>query len=321
MSNRIWLSWENHRRNQSLSNKINAKLIELVADYHRLVRYPLLLVKTFEVMRRECPKYIFVQNPSIVLAIFLVTWGKIIRIPVIVDAHNVGVHFYHSNMLLRFIGQILNILVMKNASLTIITNHSLAKYVNRMNGKPFVLPDPFPIFKSNKKQNLKGAKNILYICTFASDEPYLSLFEAAGYLGENFCIYVTGKYNPTNLPDNMAKNIILTGYIPEAEYIEYLYSVDLIVDLTYREDCLVCGAYEAIAAEKPLILTDTVALREYFENAALYTDNSPYDIYEKIKEAINNASSLTENVKRIKMKREKEWNEKKDQLERVMENL
>ena len=40
------------------------------------------------------------------------------------------------------------------------------------------------------------------------------------------------------------------------------------------EDCLVCGAYEALAAGKPLVLSRTRALRDYFGTAALLTDNT-----------------------------------------------
>jgi glycosyltransferase involved in cell wall biosynthesis len=65
-----------------------------------------------------------------------------------------------------------------------------------------------------------------------------------------------------------------TGFLQEEEYWGLLRSADGIVDLTLMADCLVCGAYEALAAGKPMLLSDNLASRELFGNAALYTDNT-----------------------------------------------
>lgn len=318
MTEKIWISWENHRRNQSTSREIGTKLFEITESYPPFIRYPILLFKTFMTVKREKPKTIFVQNPSVVLSLFVVIIGRLTKRCVIVDAHNVGIHFEHSNLLIRLLGQTLNKIVIRNANLTIVTNSNLAKYVELNGGKPFVLPDPFPVFKEYKKINLKGKKNILYICTFFSDEPYIALLEAAKYLENSICIYVSGTYKTKYLPYEIAQNVVLTGYLPEQEYINHLHSVDMVVDLTYREDCLVCGGYEAIAAEKPLLLSDKSILKEYFLDAALYTDNTPLDISYKIKEVIKNAPVLTEKVKRLKRKRTEDWIIRKKNLEKLM---
>jgi len=62
----------------------------------------------------------------------------------------------------------------------------------------------------------------------------------------------------------MSDNLTLTAFIDDNAYVTLLYSCDLIVDLTTREDCLVCGAYESVSAEKPLLLSDTTALRVFW---------------------------------------------------------
>jgi len=254
------------------------KLIEITDTYHPVIRYPILLFKTFMVIKRENPKIIFVQNPSVVLSFFAVIMGKLTKKIVVTDTHNIGIYFEHSNALIQLAGQTLNNTVMKNADLTIVTNSNLEKYVHLKKGRPFILPDPFPVFEEYKKLGLKGKKNVFYICTFCSDEPYLGLLNAAEYLDDDICVYVSGNYRKKKLPDKLAQNIVFTGYIPEQEYINYLHSVDAVVDLTYREDCLLCGAYEGIAAEKPLLLSDKSSLKKYFNGAALYTDNKPLDI-------------------------------------------
>lgn len=322
MSERIWLSWEIHRRNISLSRVMRAKLFQLEVNNNAFIKYPILIIKSFSLIKKENPAFVFVQNPSIVLAFFMIILQVINKsIKVIVDAHNVGIFFHHSNKFVQWLGQLINILIIRNAKLIIVTNSNLALYVKEQGGRPFVLPDPFPIFKNYQFINLKGKKNIFYICTFSSDEPYLEVFTAAEHLDKNIYIYVSGNYKKKNLPKKLPQNLILTGYIPDSEFVNYLYSADIIVDLTYREDCLVCGAYEAVAAEKPLILSNKVALKDYFAEGALYTDNTNLDIAAKINEAIEKVSLLKHKIQQLKRKRNEDLEARKEVFEGILSKL
>ena len=40
------------------------------------------------------------------------------------------------------------------------------------------------------------------------------------------------------------------------------------LDLTLKPNCLVCGAYEALALQKPMVLTGNPATRDLFERVA-----------------------------------------------------
>jgi len=66
----------------------------------------------------------------------------------------------------------------------------------------------------------------------------------------------------------------------------------VIVDLTTREDCLVCGAYEALAVGRPLVVSDARALRELLKDGAMYADNEPASIARTINEAAANEALL-----------------------------
>ena len=63
-------------------------------------------------------------------------------------------------------------------------------------------------------------------------------------------------------------------------------SVDATIDLTTRENCLVCGAYESLAAGKPMILSKTRALMNYFSQAAVYVEHTAEDLERGIHEAL-----------------------------------
>jgi hypothetical protein len=56
----------------------------------------------------------------------------------------------------------------------------------------------------------------------------------------------------------------------------------------------VCGAYEALAARKPLILSRTEALASYFGEAAVFTDNTSDAIRESVVSAFSRREELTQ---------------------------
>ncbi len=77
----------------------------------------------------------------------------------------------------------------------------------------------------------------------------------------------------------------LSGFVSEPDYVELLSSARVIVDLTTREDCLVCGAYEALALGRPLVVSDSRALRELLRDGAVFARNEPEDIARAVAEA------------------------------------
>ena len=319
INKRIWITWENQRRNHTLSSALGAKLFQFDLKLNRFVRYPIALLKTFITFIKEQPVLIFVQNPSFVLSLFAVNYGRFLNIPIIVDAHNAGIYPFNGTK--RWANR-LAIYLFRFATFTIVTNDALAEYVKSKGGRPVVLPDPIPEFAYQpQKKDLKGKFNFLFICTWASDEPYIDVIKAATLLEKTTCIYITGnsKGKEKEFDGILPENVILTGYLIEEDYVEMLYSCDAVVDLTIRENCLVCGAYEAVAMERPLIISDTKALREYFSTGALYTNNIHTDIAGKISMAIVERARMKEEIKILKTILVSEWDKKKKVFEELLQ--
>lgn len=318
---KIWVTWESQRRNISLSNELGIKLFQFDVRLNPVFRYAVSLYKTIVVFIKEKPSVIFVQNPSLILAFLAVHYGKILNIPIVVDAHNAGLSPFDGQ---KKWANIIALDIIKNATVTIVTNENLKGYVERLGGRALVFPDPIPEFShSTVGKKLNGKINILFICTYASDEPYLEVIKAARELGKEVFIYITGKSKGKEKEFNhlLSENVILTGFISEHDYVQMLHSVDIIIDLTTREDCLVCGAYEAIAAEKPMILSDTKALRGYFYKGALYVDNTSKDLVIKINEAISSLVRLKKEVTALKTEKINDGLLKKNQLDEYLKRI
>lgn len=289
------------------------KTFEKSIDLPRWIKHPYLLLWTLQVLIRNRPRGLVVQNPSIVLSAWAVLLKRVFRYVLVVDAHNEGLApFLSRSSWLHFMCRF----IQRKADLTVVTNPGLAEHVKQEGGTPFVLEDKLPAFPEGKRMDLEGKVNIVCISTFAKDEPYREIIEAARRLIGHCHVYVTGSPRKVSgiKTDRLPSNLILTGYLSNGDYIMLLRSADIILDLTYMDDCLVCGAYEAVSLEKPVILTDTVALRKYFHRGTVFTENTAQEISEAVRLAISQLPSLREDVKVLKKGLEIEWAGRRNEL-------
>ena len=324
MSRRIWITWENQRRNSTTSAALGCKLFVFDLDVKPLLRYPLALALTCFTFVRERPSIIFVQNPSMILATLAVAYGRCFRIPVIVDAHNAGIE-----PLRRGPGwqRVLTRFILRRAALTIVSNQALGDTVREEEpgaAPVAVLPDPIPELPAPKvKPALLGNKNVLFVCAWAIDEPYAEVIKAASLLPPTTFVYITGKSGDKLTASGMQipPNVVLTGYVDEESYIALVHTCDVILDLTTWEDCLLCGAYEAVSAERSVILSNTAALKAYFHAGALFTDNTHEDIAARIQEALARQEELTGRIRGLKEELIQRWQIDKQSVEEAVRQL
>jgi len=318
----IWFSWENQRRNRELSTVLNIPLFEFAeidSIGNPFKKYILGLTKTILVVKKTKPKIVFCQNPSIVLSLFIIIFKTITDLRVVIDAHNAGLFPLGSQYkILNWLSRI----IQRYADLTIVSNDKLKMHVELNGGRAFVLQDKIPELKTNYLKNLKGKYNILFICTYADDEPFEMVFEAAKCIEKDIFIYVTGKFNKKSINHaELPANVILTGFLPDVEYVAMINSVDATIDLTNRENCLVCGAYESTAAGKPMILSKTRALMDYFNLGAVYVEHTKESIAFGIKEAIRRKDELSAQICSLRKNRDDHWQEKKNDFEIILKGL
>jgi glycosyltransferase involved in cell wall biosynthesis len=308
MKDKIWLTWENQRRNRTTSDAVDAQLFEFYYPQPAPVRHIRSALSTLALLLRERPRVVFAQNPSLVLAMLVTRYGKLTGTPVIIDAHNAGIRPFDGRS--RW-ASALNRRVIRDASLTIVSNAALAQEVRRQGGRPAVLPDPLPHLPPPvQAAPMTGAFNVLFVCTWAPDEPYLEVLAAAARLDPSVRIYVTGNSKGRERAFGaLPPNVELTGFVSEEQFVALLHAADLVMDLTTREDCLVCGAYEAVAVGKPLLLSGTEALRGYFHRGAVYTDNTAEDIARRIEEARSREAELITQVSELRRDIEHRWSE------------
>lgn len=316
----VWITWERHRRTRELCRALEIRLFEKNYCSSRLLKHPYLIFWTFLVVLKTKPKGLIVQNPSIVLALWSVVLKAIFKFALVVDTHNGGLGLAKEGL---GCPQFVYRHIQRKADLTIITNTYLGELVKNNGGQPFVLEDNIPQFHNVRKVTLLGKHNIVCICTFSGDEPFLEVIAATSALEKDWVVYMTGnsKKLPPDVLQTVPRNLVLTGFLKDEEYLGLIKSADVVVDLTYRDHCLVCGAYEAVALEKPMILSDWGVLRSYFSKGVIYTRNEPHAIKEAIQTAIGERINLHLGVRALKAELLAQWEYKKHQLVVMLNSL
>ena len=242
---------------------------------------------------RQRPAVVFSQNPSIFLVLLLLAVRPFFGYKLVSDAHYAGVVACNGSGLLQRVLDTCNRVV----DLVIVTTLEHADYVSQLGGKAVVCEDPLPDLPCYGPEDAVEEKMVFFICSFDVDEPYRNVFQAAGALArDGFRLCVTGNYVKAGIDPAAFQSVVFYGYLPDADYHRKLFSSSLVVDLTENENCLVCGAYEAMAAEKPLVTSNTNSLRRFFNKGTVFTDHDVDSILVAVRCAYENRDRLKSEI-------------------------
>ena len=312
MADRIWITWENQRRSRELADYFGCKIFAFTQAGP--LRYPKCMLRTLSTLRKERPATVFVQNPSMVLASLVVFWSFFTKATVVVDRHTTFLLNYKGRPSLRLAAfRIMHWFTLRYAGITIVTNEHLAKIVRDYRGRAMVLPDRLPTLKSCESASfpLDAEKtNILFIASFAEDEPIGAVVEAMRHIGgpDHVHLYVSGRIRQefAELVARTPVNVTFTDYLPEDVFVSLLLRVDIVLALTTSDATMLCGCYEAVSAEKPLITSDKDVLRDYF-TAAVFADATVDGIAHAIDTAVGELESRRELMRVLKLRIAAEW--------------
>ena len=316
----IWITWEYQRRNVGISNYFNMELYEIVYDHKNIFyRYLLCIYKTLNLLSKK-PKLVCVQNPSMVLSLIAIFIKPLYKYRLVVDTHNSGIF---PKTKFKKICNVIFKYIQKKSDLTIVTNYYLENIVNQNGGNAKVLPDKIPSFVDTAALNLKLpiGKIVVFICTFDIDEPYDEVIKSARYIEKSVKIIITGNYIGKVNTNQISRNVFLTGYLQENLYWLLLKKADIVMDLTTRDHCLVCGAYEALSVNKPLILSNTQVNRNFFYKGCVYVDSDHQSIAKGIKRALTIQDKLEQDIFHLKKDLLWKWEEQATYVKKVIDNL
>ena len=285
-----WVTWEVHQRSRSLSRELALPLVEITHTGNRLARYLSSAARTVSALTTGRYRTVFVQVPSVVLGALCISLRRLLRIRVVVDAHNAVIENAESR---QWYVALPSRFVLRSADLVLVTNARLVDRVRALGGQAAVLPDPVPQM-SVPHGTVVREGHVVVISTWAADEPVPEVIAASRLLSGSATLTITGK--PRGDAAEAASRepgIVLSGFVSRDRYVELLATAQVVVDLTTREDCLVCGAYEALALGKAMVVSDSEALRDLLLDAAVYSDNTAGSIAASIQQARGRQQELS----------------------------
>jgi glycosyltransferase involved in cell wall biosynthesis len=322
---RVFISWTQFDTwTDSLAHHLNACCYHIHFPQlykYRLslapVRYLLTAIKTIEILFKERPDIILVQNPPhfaiAVVWLFCVFFSKA---RFVTDSHSGAFNMRPWKDLLW-----LYRLVAKQAVANVVHNESMAHEVT-LQGVPAVITlhnMPFHLVETDREFPLRDGFNVVFVCTFAPDEPIDEVIKAANNLPDvNF--YITGnlKHSARDLTSGISSNIIFTDFLPDKDYVSLLKKCNIVMALTTRDMTMSNGAYEALELGKPIITSDWPVLRKTYTKGAVLIDNSPESLVTAITQIRNRYSQFISEISVLREESHAIWN---NSFSRLLANL
>jgi glycosyltransferase involved in cell wall biosynthesis len=244
------------------------------------LKYLVQWYRTSRLLRREKPDTVFVMSPPLFAALPALWYARRRNVDVVIDAHTCAFVLPRWARLMR-----LQLAICREARTTFVTNEHLARTIERGGAHATIVPDVPVVFDQVAPFQRPPGFTIAAVCSFDSDEPLEAIFAAARQLPDVHFV-MTGNHEvlPAAVKESLSPNVLLTGYLPVADYGGLLSSADAVLDLTTLDHTMLRGAYEAVYQGKPVIVSDWPLLRSEFPIGALHVDNSPASIVRAVQD-------------------------------------
>ncbi|WP_368498776.1 hypothetical protein [Herbiconiux sp. A18JL235] len=299
----MFISWiRHHGRSADLAAALDIPAIFVDGGSGNVLRrYLRQWNDTRQAVRSGRPSHVIVMQPPLpaLLAVLSVREGR--RSRLIGDLHTGALENpkwrWASGIVLR---------ILRRRGFAVVTNEELADRVSVRGTEALVMHDLLPSLPDTlddtlddpKLAELRAKTFILVPVTYANDEPIDALLEAASS-GRDVTWVLTGRA-PTGVSSSAPPNVYFTGYVSNADFLRLLSWCSAVAALTTREFTMQRAGYEALGAGKALITSNTNTLLRYFEDAAVFTDNSARSIADAGRRALDESRALALKMTRLR---------------------
>ncbi len=178
----------------------------------------------------------------------------------------------------------------------IVTNARLAEICESSGVRAVVLHDILqrPIAPSESVKPAGGGARPTLLCPlgYANDEPIAELIDAFRRLPE-FRFVLTG-HAPDWVRNAVSSNVEFSGYLSTDEYWRLVDASDGVLALTKRDLTMQRAGYEALLCAKPQVTSDFDVLRDFYNDAAVYTRTDTESIVAAVRDMVRNAAQLAD---------------------------
>ena len=257
-------------------------------------------LRTLWWLGRERPREIFLQNSFVLLLVCVayrhLSFGRLRLL--VADCHNKSLKRRMTGSLAPLFWA-LKKWSFASVDLAIVSNAALLDEAELLKVRAMPLVDPLPDITTRGKPRASNVNNkpyVLFVCSHEPDEPTDMIAGAARALvasGE-IEVVVTGA-----IPDEgpiselrALEGVHLPSFVPRAEYEALMMHASAVAVLTEDDDCLCCGAYEAITCRRPTLLFRHEIARSVFGDGVHYVEPDHASLLAGLRDLVTNGREM-----------------------------
>jgi hypothetical protein len=322
--NATFITWAREdSRARSISRELGGesrRFYDLRIQREQLVpiRYLLSAVRTLLYLVWRRPRAVIVQTPPVPAAAIVCAWAKLTGVSVIIDSHPASFALDG-----RRVDRLVRPLLARLAPVAagcIVTMPELGKEIERWGGRSLVVHEAPPAWREHLLvRGCSSERRLLFVCTFAPDEPLMEAL-AAAHLLPDVRLRVTGDTRRLSPEARRAApgNVEWVGYLGPDDYVQALAGADVVMSLTTRDESVARSAYDAVYALRPLVISGGSHMKELFPYSVTVR-NEAASIAEGINEAFSRCDELSANAADARDLQERRWHAQLASLQAALE--
>lgn len=272
------------------------------------LRYLLSAMRTIAYLIRRRPRAVMVQAPPVPAVAIAWAWTRLAGVPLLIDSHpaSFGTEEARIDQLMR---PLLARLVPRAAG-CIVTTPRLGEEISNWGGRPLVVHEaPMPWAERVHPRTRATERRVLFVCTFAPDEPVTEALEAAARLPD-VTFAITGDLRRLTEATRQAApgNVEWVGYLSATDYVTALTQADVIMSLTNRVESVARSAHEGVDALRPMVISGGPHMRDLFPHA-VFVENEPESIAAGVAEALGRCDELSRQAPDARAIQHRRWDE------------
>lgn len=279
------------------------------------VRYLLSAFHTVRILHRQRPKVVVVTNPPLLLPLLVLAWSSISgQAKVVLDSHPGAFGAMGDRMGAALVP--LHRWVARRVAFSLVAAPFWQDKVEAWGGAAMVVHEARGAALAPPKGH--APLQVLYVGTFAQDEPVEAIVGAAKVVPE-CALVVTGDLAqaPAGLTEGASRNVSFAGFLDTDDYVRHLEASDIVIALTTEPNSVMRAAYEAVYANRPLIVSDWPILRELFPDA-IHANNDAQSLAGALRRAIRDHAEMMEQTGASRARQIARWNlQRKELIDRL----